>query len=170
MLEICKDKILVNVDKAADYMDKVKLVVHETGTEKQIIYKGGKDYQHVRAQYGSLLDEIIYMPIIRDNAKNLADFVDDYIRLYKPLAFEVIIKTEDSPMFEQLEKMKQNGVRIWVNSLWPQFNAGHDDERAVYEPDAAWGWIVRKANASIIQTDRPKELINYLESINRRGN
>src|SRR5690606_32707214 len=72
--------------------------------------------------------------------------------------------SEQSPLLSgPMEAMKNNGVRIWINSLWPRLNAGHDDERAVYEPDEAWGWLIDKG-ASIIQTDRPSELLAYLEA------
>lgn len=157
----CKGKILINVDKAENYMDKVQQVLHETGCESHVLYKGGKNYVQVRQQYGGLLDQIIYMPIIKDAAKDLEAFIDDFIKYYQPIAFEVLFTTKESPMFAQIKKMRDNGCRVWVNSLWPNLNAGHDDERAVYEPDQTWGWLVDQGT-SIIQTDRPKELIDYL--------
>ena len=162
-LLLCKDKILINVDKAEFYMDKVQRLLKETGCKAQVIYKGNRHYSDIKNQYGDLLDHIIYMPIVNDNAKNLDSFVDEFIRYHKPVAFEVLFATEDSPMFEQMNKMQKNGCRIWVNSLWSYMNAGHDDERAVYDPDKTWGWLIEKGT-SIIQTDRPKELIQYLES------
>ncbi len=164
---LCKDKILVNVDKADMYMDKVQAILKETGTEKQVVYKGGRPYREVRERYGELLDKIIYMPIISDAAKEMATYIDDFIRYCKPVAFEVLYKTEDSPMFDQVQKMKKAGIRVWVNTLWPEMNAGHNDERAVDDPDRYWGWVVNHG-ANIIQTDRPKELLEYLESKNKR--
>ncbi|GHT64613.1 glycerophosphoryl diester phosphodiesterase [Bacteroidia bacterium] len=164
---LCKDKILVNVDKAADYMDKVQEILKETGTEKQVVYKGYKPYQDVKQQYGDLLNQIIYMPIVADNTKGLDTVVADFIKYYKPVAFEIIFRTEDSPMNAAVKAMKTNACRVWVNSLWANMNAGHNDERAVDEPDACWGWLI-EYGASIIQTDRPKELIEYLKSKNKR--
>lgn len=164
---LCKDKILVNADKASDYMDKVQEVLKETGTEKQVVYKGYRPYAAVKQQYGDLLNQIIYMPIVIDNTKGLDTVVVDFIKHYKPVAFEVIFGAEDSPMNAAVKTMKTSGCRVWVNSLWGNMNAGHNDERAVDEPDACWGWLI-DYGASIIQTDRPKELIEYLESKNKR--
>lgn len=162
---LCKGKILVNVDKAADYMDKVQVVLQETETEKQVIYKGRKSYLDVKKQYGDLLDNIIYMPVVNENATDLNTFVDDFIEYYQPLAFEFSYRTEASPVFDQIQEVRKHGCRVWVNALWPKMNAGHNDERAVEGPDACWGWILRQG-ANIIQTDRPALLLDYLRSKN----
>ncbi|MDR2627743.1 MAG: glycerophosphodiester phosphodiesterase family protein [Dysgonamonadaceae bacterium] len=164
---LCKGKILINVDKAADYMNEVQAVLKATGTEKQIVYKGGKTCVEVRKQYGQLLDSIIYMPVISENTKEVDTFTDDFLRNCPPVAFEMIYSAETSPVFAQIQKITRQGSRVWVNALWPEMNAGHNDERAVDEPDACWGWIIRNG-ASMIQTDRPAELIRYLQSIQKR--
>ena len=164
---LCKDKILVNVDKGETYMDLVYEVLKETGTERQVVFKSYKTYHEVKERYGELLDKIIYMPMIRDISTGLDEFVDDYIRHYKPVAFEMHYRTVDSPMFDQIRKVKEAGIRVWKNSLWPGMNAGHDDEKAVDDPDKYWGWLIENG-ANIIQTDRPKELLDYLKSTNRR--
>ena len=164
---LCKDKILVNVDKAETYMDLVYEVLKETGTERQVVFKSYHTYQEVRERYGELLDNIIYMPMIRDNHRALDAFVDDFINHYKPVAFEVNFRTVESPMFAQMQKMKEAGIKIWINTLWSHMNAGHDDEKAVDDPDKYWGWVVAQG-ANIIQTDRPIELLDYLKSINKR--
>ena len=161
-LLLCKGKILINVDKSENYMDKVRRLLKETGCESQVIYKGGKNYSEVEKQYGKLLEQIIYMPIISDKKNDFETYIGDFIRLYKPVAFEVLLSSEDSPMIQQIDKMRKNGCRVWINSLWPEMNAGHDDESAVLDPEKAWGWLIEKG-ATIIQTDRPKELLNYLE-------
>ena len=35
-------------------------------------------------------------------------------------------------------------------------------KKAVNDPDNSWGWVL-KNKATIIQTDRPQELITYLK-------
>jgi glycerophosphoryl diester phosphodiesterase len=162
-LVLCKDKILINVDKAENYMDIVQSLLAKTDCKRQVVYKGSKSYSKVYEQYGDLLNQIIYMPVVRDSDTDLENHITEFLRSYRPIAFEVLFKKEDSPMFVQMQKMKTAGCRIWINSLWPAYNAGHDDERAAYgDPDEAWGWLIEKG-ASIIQTDRPIELISYLD-------
>jgi len=68
-----------------------------------------------------------------------------------------------------MKRIKDSGSKIWINSLWPSLNAGHDDDTAVElsKPDDSWGWIL-DSGASIIQTDRPQKLIEYLKTKQRR--
>jgi glycerophosphoryl diester phosphodiesterase len=55
-----------------------------------------------------------------------------------------------------------------VNTLWDSLCAGHTDERGYNgDPDGSWGWCLERG-ATMIQTDRPVELIRYLEKKNRR--
>ena len=72
-------------------------------------------------------------------------------------------------MIRLLKKVKVNGSKIWLNSLWPSLNAGHDDDRAVEleEPNQSWGWLLEQG-ASLIQTDRPAPLLNYLKTQDKR--
>jgi glycerophosphoryl diester phosphodiesterase len=52
---------------------------------------------------------------------------------------------------------------IWINSLWPDQNGNHDDDAAVdySSPDTTWGWLIAHG-ATLLQTDRPRELVEYL--------
>lgn len=160
---LAKGKILVNLDQAWLYMDKVQEILKETGTENQAIYKGGDTYEKVRERYGKLLDEIIYMPIVFDTKEAWRENIAGFMSEYKPLAFEVLYGKEDSPMLDEIKKMKEAGVKVWVNVLWPHMAAGHCDELAVKDPEGNWGWVI-KNGANIIQTDRPQALLNYLRS------
>ncbi|HMG07260.1 MAG TPA: hypothetical protein VK609_02060 [Mucilaginibacter sp.] len=59
--------------------------------------------------------------------------------------------------------MKNKGAKIWINSLWPSLNGGHADDVAVDELNTkdSWDWLIAHS-ATMIQTDRPKELLAYL--------
>jgi hypothetical protein len=64
VMTLCKGRVLVNVDKAGDYMDRVQEVLRKTGTKRQAVYKGEQPCREVRARYGPLLDSILYMPML----------------------------------------------------------------------------------------------------------
>ncbi|MGM0377204.1 MAG: glycerophosphodiester phosphodiesterase family protein [Bacteroidota bacterium] len=157
-----RGKILVNVDKAHDYLDEVYQVLKKTETVNQAILKGPNNIDEVRRKYGTLLNEIIYMPVIFEKTPNLKDFVDDFMTEYHPVAFEVIYSSTDSPNFEIINYIKQQNSRIWVNTLWESLCAGRDDDRALEDPDGSWGWVIEHG-ANIIQTDRPALLLEYLK-------
>lgn len=158
-----KGQILVNLDKCSGYMHKVYQVLLKTGTVNQVIFKGTKNIDEVRHQYGALLDKIIYMPIIDERTPELPGFVDDYLTEYKATAFEVLFTNDNSEMFGVIKSIKKRDSRVWVNTLWESLCGLHDDDLAVDNPDAAWGWVVEHG-ANIIQTDRPAMLINYLRT------
>jgi glycerophosphoryl diester phosphodiesterase len=160
--------VLVNVDKAGDYMDRVQEVLRKTGTKRQVVYKGEQPYREVRARYGPLLDSILYMPMILSERADMETYIDDFIRYCRPVAFEISYRDTLSPVFACIPKLRQAGCRVWTNSLWSSNNAGHDDERAMLDPDAAWGWMVAQGT-NIIQTDRPRELLAYLKRIDKRA-
>lgn len=103
---VAKGKVLVNLDKCSGYMDKAFEVLHASGTTNQVIFKGTDEIDKVRAKYGGLLDEIIYMPIIKEKTPMLLGHVDDFITEYKPAAFEVLYTNDDSPMFDVVKRLK----------------------------------------------------------------
>lgn len=160
-MELAHGNILVNLDKCSEYMDKAFEVINSTGTIDQVIFKGTKEIDKVHEQYGTLLDEIIYMPVVKESFPYLEAMVDDFLTEYKPVAFEVIYSTNDSPMFDVIKEIKENGSRVWVNTLWDSLCAGHSDDKAVNNPESSWGWVIEHG-ANIIQTDRPEALLEYL--------
>jgi glycerophosphoryl diester phosphodiesterase len=56
--------------------------------------------------------------------------------------------------------------RIWVNCLWDTLCGGHEDDQALLDPEAHYGYLINTLGASIIQTDRPEFLISYLKAHN----
>ena len=163
VLNLTKGKILINIDKGYDYFNEVYALLEKTGTTSQAVIKSGFSLDKVRAENGNVLDKVIYMPIINLNAPDAAQQIDIY-KAIKPVAIECIFDkiTPEVPVL--LQKIKANGSKVWINSLWPSLNGGHDDDRAVEEnqSDETWGWIVSQG-ATLIQTDRPQQLLQYLK-------
>ena len=89
-----------------------------------------------------------------------------------PFGYELCFKTEEPlDVLERLERVQdKNGPRIWINTLWDSLCAGHTDERGFNgDPAGSWGWCLDR-KATIIQTDRPKELITYYATVDAAGN
>lgn len=167
VLNLSKGKILINIDKGYDYFKDVYVLLEKTGTTDQVVIKSGYDYAKVKADNGDVLNKVIYMPIINLNKPDAEKMIDSYKAL-KPVAIECCFSQVTPDVLRLLKKVNENGSKIWINSLWPSLNAGHDDDRAVElnEPDETWGWIL-KQGAALIQTDRPQALINYLKKHKR---
>ena len=191
VLLLAKDKILVNIDKGDNYFDEIYELLLKTGTEKQVVIKTYDNLATIQSKSkNDIIHKSIFMPIINlDKQEDAEVVVDNYLHVNPPAfeatfkdiiihfpegrhgnppAFEVTFKTETPKLFRVLNKIRQSGSKLWINSLWSSLNAGHDDDLAVEEkcPDEAWGWIL-KQGATVIQTDRPMQLIQYLKKKHR---
>lgn len=169
VLLLAKDKILVNIDKGDNYFDEIYELLLKTGTEKQVVIKTYDNLATIQSKSkNDIIHKSIFMPIINlDKQEDAEVVVDNYLHVNPP-AFEVTFKTETPKLFRVLNKIRQSGSKLWINSLWSSLNAGHDDDLAVEEkcPDEAWGWILQQG-ATVIQTDRPMQLIQYLKKKHR---
>jgi len=160
-----KGRVMINVDKGYDYFQEAYAVLEKTGTIDHAIIKSSEPYEKVKTENGNLLSnkQLAYMPIVDLGKPAAATMLQDYEQKLRPVAVEVIFATDSALLRSNYQLIPRNKGRIWYNSLWASLDAGHDDERSVEErqPDAGWGWLLAHG-ATIIQTDRPAELIAYL--------
>ena len=163
-LALTKDRILVNLDKSYSIFDKCYAIAKKTGTVNQIIIKGFKTKEEVQGEFGDYLDKVYFMPIVRLNEPDANVIIDEYLEGDIPVAFEFLVPQDTIKCIERFKELREKGASVWVNSLWPEHNAGHDDERAALDPKVYQWYIDQHIN--IIQTDRPKILLDYL----RRNN
>ena len=171
---VAKGKIWVNIDKGYDYFDLVEKVLEKTGTTQQVLIKAGLPYQKVVAENKAVLDKLFFMPIIDMANPDAMTMVEEYIKNMQPKVFEVCFTQIDKALQNVLDRIQKSGSKVWINTLWPSLCAGLNDDRAVEEnqQDSIWGKVI-EMGASFIQTDRPKELVNYLrnqgKSVNTAG-
>lgn len=169
-LDLCKGKILINIDKGYDYFSQVYKLLVEKDMLNQVIIKSGNSLEKVQKEHQDILDKVIYMPVISIDQEGAEKMVDDYLGIHVA-AIECCFRTVSPQVERLLEKIRNSGVKIWINSLWPSLNGGHHDDRAVLEndPDGSWGWML-DVGAELIQTDRIPQLIQYLENKGCRNN
>lgn len=158
----CKGHILVNIDKGFELFPICYAIAKSTGTLDQIVLKANKSYEEIKEKLGKGFEEVSFMPIINMNSSNAKVLLDNHLRNYKPIAVEFTINKGQEDILKRFQELRQQGINIWVNSLWPKQNAGHDDERAVTDP-SIYDWFLEN-HVNMIQTDRPALLIKYLKS------
>lgn len=160
ILDTTQGKIFINLDKAFDYFDLVYPVLKKRNLFDEVLFKGTATYEEFNRKYRAIKNEIHYMPIVRlANHEGWAK-INDYMNHYKVYGFELTLGSDESHMIN-FKEIQKSGARVWVNSLWPQQSAGHHDDLVLENPDA-YEWFV-KNNIKSIQTDRPKELIDFLK-------
>ena len=161
-LNVCKGRILVNIDKGGTYIKEIMPIIQECGMEKQVIIKGYYPVEKVKKEYGSN-ESMLYMPIVNLWDKEAVATIQTFIKNFTPIAYELCFKDDANPNLKIIDEIAKSGSRIWMNTLWDSLCGGHDDENALLESkDKHGGWML-KHKATMIQTDRPQELIHYLE-------
>ena len=60
------------------------------------------------------------------------------------------------------KKVRSTGSKLWVNTIWKTLCGGLDDDKAfATSPEEIYDQVI-DLGATMIQTDRPEMLINYL--------
>lgn len=163
-LEVCKDRILINIDKGYDYYDQVLALTEELGVTHQILIKGGMPLADVKKKMAAHKNNLLYMPIITPANKAHQPLLEEYLAGEPQLAYE-ICWSELTPVVESaMERVKASGSKLWVNTLWNSINGGLSDDNAfMTSPDEVYGKLI-DMGATMIQTDRPAFMIEYLRS------
>ena len=63
-LEVCKDRIVVNVDQGYDYYDLVLAITEELGVTDQILIKSGNLRDKVQQKLSRYSHNMMYMPVV----------------------------------------------------------------------------------------------------------
>lgn len=159
-----KGKIMLNLDKADRYFEQVYALMKKTGTTKQIVMKGTKSADDVKRLYGDYLNDVIYMPIVNLDKKNAEQQLKQFVKEMKPVAFELLFKSDTNTLPLSVPKILDGKALIWYNTLWDTMAGGHDDDMSLQDPNKGYGYLIDTLGARIIQTDRPQYLLDYLRS------
>ncbi|MCA4806963.1 glycerophosphodiester phosphodiesterase family protein [Myroides odoratimimus] len=159
-----KDKVMFNLDKSYDILDKCVALGKKTNTLNQLVFKSSKTREEVKKDWGDYLNMIHFMPIVNLKKSNAQTIVLDYIENYTPFGFEIIVPQETNKALDIINLINKHNLPIWMNSLWDKQNAGHGDEKAM-QNNEIYNWYINH-KVSYIQTDRPEVLIKYLKSKN----
>ena len=167
----CKDRILVNVDHAYPYYRQIVKLTEELGVSGQVLMKSKASIDQVdedTQKYGS---RMLYMPVIDVNKPKGKKLFDEYVdRGVVPMAFEVCWQYPGDEIDECMRKIRQMGSKIWVNTIWASLCGGYgnDDDAAFAAENPAKVYDqYLDMGVSMIQTDRPQMLIEYLRSKGR---
>lgn len=165
-LECCKDRIVVNVDQGYEFYDQVLAITEELGVTDQILIKGKKPLTVVNEKMAAHPHNMMYMPIIDILKPSGQKLFSEYMETGTvPLAYEVCYNQMTPEVEECAKKVVATGSKLWINTLWPSLcgGVGNDDD-AAYEcknPGEVYDQYINMG-ATMIQTDRPAYLIDYL--------
>lgn len=162
-LELANGKILLYLDKATDKIPELLALLWEMEMMDHAVFMLPFTYEQARTAFGKELEHLNFIPRIELDVDQPKAFVEEYFRHFRPIAFQLRLPTETGVMTDLVQSLSGHGLRVCVSTLWAFNSARHDDDRAVHEPDAHWGWHVRHG-VSIFNTDRPGAMLQYLRA------
>ncbi len=160
ILKESKGKIFLNLDKGFDYIGLVYPLLEKHDMLNEVLFKGNSDYETFNKNYGHIKDRIVYMPIVRLEKGEGWELMNGFLKNYSPYGFEFTVGETEENLID-FKSLREKGIRVWVNSLWYNHNAGNHDDVALENPNV-YDWYI-KNNVNIIQTDRIKELTDFLK-------
>lgn len=163
MMLAAKGKIIINVDKGNDHLKEVFRILQETETLNQTIVNIGDNLSFDQLKSHEVIPAEAYLMVVV-NMKGTDAL--PIMKSYLPNKRSIIQPVFDTDTLKNLKMLPEIATKqvLWLNSLWPSLNGGHDDDLAVEEnkKKESWGWLIEKKPA-ILQSDRPAELILYLK-------
>ena len=164
-LEVCRDRIVVNIDKGYDYYDLVLALTEEMGVTDQILIKGSKPLADIKEKLSKYENNMMYMPIVSPQNVKSREMLSEYLADKEPqLAYEVCWNKLTPEVEQAMKEVIADGSKLWVNTLWNSLCGGLSDDVAyTTSVEEVYGKIV-DMGATMIQTDRPELLLDYLRS------
>ena len=167
----CKDRILVNVDHAYPYYEQIVKLTEELGVAGQVLMKSKSSIDKVNEDTQKYGSRMLYMPVVDVNKPKGKKLFAEYLEKgVVPMAFELCWQYPGEEIDECVKQVHQMGSKIWVNTIWASLcgGLGNDDDAALAakNPADVYGQYI-DMGVSMIQTDRPQMLLDYLRSIGR---
>ena len=162
VLQTTKSRILVNLDAKDEVRSDAFRVAESLGMSNEILIKMNLSHpDEFDPDEHAFFGSTNFMPIIRENNGPL-DVQASMLNDLNPVAFEIIYQSDEA-LAAGCASAAENRARCWVNTMWDRLSPGHSDDVATMDPDRHWGYLI-SLGANMIQTDRPLELVEYLQS------
>lgn len=161
VMNLCRGKVMVNIDQSYYYWDKVMEILKKTNTTAQGMMKSGLPYDKVVADHGNIFGQIAYIPVVSLDREGAEKTVDGF--LGKCPVVECCFEKVTPKVLQLMQKIADHGSRVWVNTMWASLNGAHDDITAYKDNNFkdTWEWLVQ-AGANVLQTDYSPQMVTYL--------
>ncbi|MEQ9886131.1 glycerophosphodiester phosphodiesterase family protein [Pectobacterium zantedeschiae] len=167
VLEEARGRIVINVDVKHEHeFGVIARDIRDKGLSAGVIMKSPVNLDTACFPITSPAQDtqIPYMPLIhlqRGKTIDILRQVDDFGVAIVEANFDHI-----DTVLETYAEFQRLGVRIWVNTLDCSHSLNYSDTRALADPDAVWGALIR-AGVGAIQVDHAAALIDFRSTMSR---
>ena len=174
-LDLCRGRVLINIDKGMNYYDQIQSMLAERNMVEQVVIKSSKKPTTVAKYFAKHSQNMLYMPIINYREKNWerhSPLFESYLASDVPtIAYEICWDGTLKGEQKVFKRVIKSGAKLWVNTLWDSLCGGKEhsfaDNNALNgNEDKIYGTLLKRG-VTMIQTDRPQLLLDYLESKGR---
>lgn len=174
-LDLCRGRVLINIDKGMNYYDQIQVMLAERDMVEQVVIKSSKKPTTVAKYFAKHSQNMLYMPIINYRAKNWekhGPLFESYLASDVPtIAYEICWDSSLKGERKIFNRVLKSGAKLWVNTLWDSICGGKEhsfaDNNALNGNEHKIYGTLLKYGVTMIQTDRPQLLLDYLESQGR---
>ena len=176
-LDLCKDRVLINIDKGYNYYDQILQMLVERDMVEQVLIKSSNNAAVIAEKFAPYSRNMLYMPVINYTAKGWgkhAQIFESYISSQLPVvAYEICWDGELKGERKIFNRVLKSGARLWVNTLWDSIcggkRHGFEDDRALNGNESKIYGRLLDLGVTMIQTDRPQLVLDYLDSVGRHS-
>ncbi len=166
-LQVTHGQMLVYLDKSYELIPEAFAIAKQLDMQDEVFFYGHVTAKQLQAEYPDLHKELNYLPKLNPSIKDRRTYIKGFLDRERSPAFVVSFKQDDAAFFKDLEWIRASGKRIWASPLWPGMCGDRTDDRAMVDADANWGWLLEQG-FSLICTDRPRDLLTYLDTHEKR--
>lgn len=176
-LDLCKDRVLINIDKGYNYYDQILQMLVERDMVEQVLIKSSNNAAVIAEKFAPYSRNMLYMPVINYKAKSWekhSAIFESYISSSLPIvAYEICWDGTLKGERKIFNRVLKSGARLWVNTLWDSLCGGEkdgfEDDRALNGNESKIYGKLLDLGVTMIQTDRPQLVLDYLDSIGRHS-
>lgn len=165
-LEAARECVYLNIDtKHRRDLEAVGDMVSEMGLTDQVLIKMEIDPANpdLSIKDASWYGQLTFMPVmLSPRNKSVVQDAINMTKLFDASMLEISFQSLNQ--LDSLSKgLREEGVRLWCNTLDPVHPMNYSDNRALSDPDGVWGELARHGIGAI-QTDHVSTLSEFLRS------
>lgn len=175
-LKATRGRILVNLDLKGPFAAEAAEVARRVGATDWVLFKAKAGLGAPPIADQPLYRDLAFMPMVAGKAAKAADGLGRITALQASGAHAVpaveMVSLKRQGFVAVRDAARAARIRVWTNTLaekgWRAMLDRSGDRLALRDPHKAWGKLIDQG-VSIVQTDHPAVLLDYLASRGLRG-